>query len=765
MLKRLFSPPKLNLSNSGLEELQQPKVEGYGPKTSNSVSENIFNEVKKSLDAPLVKELVSDDKLEKKTVFPTVTKIEFVRPKQQENPIRKPVKYAEMERVVYGNSYARVNYNYSAKKETCHISQISRNSMEDMLPLRDEQMVAELMVKQNSMTATVRTVDNEEQEITATVDGKEFIITEASVRRHLQLVGADGISVLPITKFFDQFSLMGGHTLGSGEDSIELIKKLMETRTKLSNRVLDLEESKTAQDLVITRLRLRVKKLEKKKKKARTPQPLNRRLFKVRVESFATENLDKEDPSKQGRSMIEEIDQDARVSAQGEAHSQEDQPKDQLGVLSAAKVLADATIKMFRLILEEEGQLVVAVSSGSYRISTASRLFSTTEESVSTVGASMTVSTASMIQEVNISFPSPVAVKDKGKGKMEEYEHEQTKRTKLQQEQDRFGHEAAVRLQEELDEEERQMMARIHKLKKLSFDEIKKQFKTKMKIVNTFVPMETEVRGRASELAARSSQATITDSAEVGSSKRAAEAELDYEGSKRQKTNEASGPVQEQPDEEENELDDLMMLWSLVKERFNLTRYMHDPFTWRLYDTFGVHHVSTKKGMDIFMLVEKEYPLSKEVLTLMLVNKLSSFAKALIKIRAYVELKDTIVVARCACCKVFGHAQDECPKNINSGMAKNLKKPNQAPRGVPAGPKVGFKPAKQVYRVVPKKTNANTSGNKKKDVEPPKEESYENADYDYDTYGDDMYECQNVPDKIQSICDKLDIKVRGHKKN
>ncbi|GJV71221.1 putative ribonuclease H-like domain-containing protein [Tanacetum coccineum] len=42
--------------------------------------------------APLVKELVSDDKLEKKTVFPTIAKIEFVRPKQQEKPVRKLVK-------------------------------------------------------------------------------------------------------------------------------------------------------------------------------------------------------------------------------------------------------------------------------------------------------------------------------------------------------------------------------------------------------------------------------------------------------------------------------------------------------------------------------------------------------------------------------------------------------------------------------------------------------------------------------------------------
>ncbi|GJZ24794.1 ribonuclease H-like domain-containing protein [Tanacetum coccineum] len=86
----LFSPPKLDLSNSGLEEFQQPEFEGYGPKTSKSVSEDISNEVRESPDAPLVEELVSDDKLEKKTVFPTVAKIEFVRPKQQEKPVRKP---------------------------------------------------------------------------------------------------------------------------------------------------------------------------------------------------------------------------------------------------------------------------------------------------------------------------------------------------------------------------------------------------------------------------------------------------------------------------------------------------------------------------------------------------------------------------------------------------------------------------------------------------------------------------------------------------
>ncbi|GJY30957.1 hypothetical protein Tco_0414452, partial [Tanacetum coccineum] len=94
----LFAPPTFDLSKSGLEEFQQPEFEGYGPKTSKSVSEDIFNEIMKSPDAPLVEELVSDDKLKKKTIFLTSSKIEFVRPQQQEKSVRKPVKYAEMSR-------------------------------------------------------------------------------------------------------------------------------------------------------------------------------------------------------------------------------------------------------------------------------------------------------------------------------------------------------------------------------------------------------------------------------------------------------------------------------------------------------------------------------------------------------------------------------------------------------------------------------------------------------------------------------------------
>ncbi|GJR44677.1 putative ribonuclease H-like domain-containing protein [Tanacetum coccineum] len=94
-LTGLFSPPKFDLSNSGLEEFQKLEFEGYGPNTSKSVSEDISNKVRESPDAPLVKELVLDDKLEKKTAH---------------------CNYHQREMVVSGNSYTRLNNNYSAKK-------------------------------------------------------------------------------------------------------------------------------------------------------------------------------------------------------------------------------------------------------------------------------------------------------------------------------------------------------------------------------------------------------------------------------------------------------------------------------------------------------------------------------------------------------------------------------------------------------------------------------------------------------------------------
>nr|GEV03105.1 copia protein [Tanacetum cinerariifolium] len=104
-----------------------------------------------------------------------------------------------------------------------------------------------------------------------------------------------------------QDTIFGDRPAQNREDSMQLME-LMELYTKLSTRVLALEDNKTAQNVEITHLKKRVKRLEKKRK-SRTPE-LKRRLFKVRIKSSAEKTLgDQEDASNQGRN-----DQDKGIS-------------------------------------------------------------------------------------------------------------------------------------------------------------------------------------------------------------------------------------------------------------------------------------------------------------------------------------------------------------------------------------------------------------------------------------------------------------------
>ncbi|GJW84769.1 hypothetical protein Tco_0157914 [Tanacetum coccineum] len=116
-----------------------------------------------------------------------------------------------------------------------------------------------------------------------------------------------------VSKTSNDSLLAGVNTPRSDEDSIKL-KELMDFCTKLQQRVLDLENTKTAQAQKITSLKLRVKKLEKKGG-SRT-QKL-KRLYKVgliaRVESSDDELSLGEDASKQGR-KIHDIDADEDIT-------------------------------------------------------------------------------------------------------------------------------------------------------------------------------------------------------------------------------------------------------------------------------------------------------------------------------------------------------------------------------------------------------------------------------------------------------------------
>ncbi|GKF02784.1 hypothetical protein Tco_0029707, partial [Tanacetum coccineum] len=112
--------------------------------------------------------------------------------------------------------------------------------------------------------------------------------------------------------------------LFGGEDILQL-KELLELCTKLSKRVFDLENTKTSQAVEITKLKERVKKLERRNK-SRTPGL--KRLRKVgrsaQVISSEDEGLGaQEDAFKQGK-KIADLDADAEVTLVDEAQGRND---------------------------------------------------------------------------------------------------------------------------------------------------------------------------------------------------------------------------------------------------------------------------------------------------------------------------------------------------------------------------------------------------------------------------------------------------------
>ncbi|GJT07155.1 hypothetical protein Tco_0841617 [Tanacetum coccineum] len=124
------------------------------------------------------------------------------------------------------------------------------------------------LIKQFWQTVTVRTLANGTQQLVASIDSKEYTITEASVRSKLQLADATGIHNLSDAEIYaglatlgyvtegdfvpllpamlvgavvDQAPLPKGNTSGSVEDTVQL-KELMVLVPKLVNRTGSLEK-------------------------------------------------------------------------------------------------------------------------------------------------------------------------------------------------------------------------------------------------------------------------------------------------------------------------------------------------------------------------------------------------------------------------------------------------------------------------------------------------------------------------------------------
>nr|GEU63774.1 hypothetical protein [Tanacetum cinerariifolium] len=130
------------------------------------------------------------------------------------------------------------------------------------------------------------TLEDGKMQIIATVNGRITTITKASVRRHLKLEDSDGISSLPNTEIFVQLALMGRTYYYANDLPLPRVQSLG-----------CVEGSLTLNEFTLI---LRVKKLEHKVKTSQ-----HRRRARV-VLSDNEEDL--EDPFKQGR-KIAEIDE------------------------------------------------------------------------------------------------------------------------------------------------------------------------------------------------------------------------------------------------------------------------------------------------------------------------------------------------------------------------------------------------------------------------------------------------------------------------
>ncbi|GKC60275.1 putative ribonuclease H-like domain-containing protein [Tanacetum coccineum] len=463
--------------------------------------------------------------------------------------------------------------------------------------LIENPMIYVSLIQQFWGTATAKTTDDREVEISASIDGQVKTIKKASLRRHLKLEDSDGITSLPNTEIFEQLALMGGI----------IYKTPTRPHDSPLPRVYTLGSDEG------------MKKLEKKVK-------INKARRKARI-VISDEEEDVEDPSKQGR-MIKDIDEDTYITLVTpiKVSSQSDQSEDHLKVLSAAKVLADAAR------VHTYSRRRRAVSTGSGGVSTASRIISTAEEPVNTVGVLEPISSADMVQE---------RIKDKGKAIMQESEQPS-------------------------------------KIKKREYEEISLDEEIAQKLYAEELAKETARQEQEKEKG--SEKKTGGSRKKTLARKRACEKQSD-ENAKRQKIKDDAEkedlkeylnivPVEGMNIEAlktkyplidwEIYTEDSRVYWKIIRvestdgkekalwvklkrlfepdtvDLLEFQRYMHDPLTWRLYDASGVHHVSTETGLDMFMLVEKDYPLTKALPILMLVNKLqvdqhSEMADELIK--------------------------------------------------------------------------------------------------------------------------------------
>ncbi|GJW70027.1 hypothetical protein Tco_0126944 [Tanacetum coccineum] len=96
------------------------------------------------------------------------------------------------DRVIQLEKELRDKVRIKAERELVRIKIADGNAFGNEIEVKTENLTIYVsLIKQFWETTTARTLDTREVELTATIDGKVKIVTEASVRRHLQLADFD----------------------------------------------------------------------------------------------------------------------------------------------------------------------------------------------------------------------------------------------------------------------------------------------------------------------------------------------------------------------------------------------------------------------------------------------------------------------------------------------------------------------------------------------------------------------------------------------
>nr|GEV25026.1 uncharacterized mitochondrial protein AtMg00810-like [Tanacetum cinerariifolium] len=186
------------------------------------------------------------------------------------------------------------------------------------------------LIQQSWQITAANTIDTEEVQITAIIDGKVKLITKASIKRHLKLEDSDSISTLPNTEIFKQLALIGSNSLknfdhNSSPTHTHVANKAASTGVDVRHggaattvtsldigqgidRVLaletDLQQTKKVYSTAFTKLIMKVKKLKKTIKSTKA-----RRRAKI----VKSDDKDDADDSSKQRRKIDAINQDLDI--------------------------------------------------------------------------------------------------------------------------------------------------------------------------------------------------------------------------------------------------------------------------------------------------------------------------------------------------------------------------------------------------------------------------------------------------------------------